>query len=253
MKTTAAKNDWFGRQVTAADFNGDGIDDLGAGVFLKDIGTMKDAGAVSVIYGTHHGLSTAAPRAAQFWTQDSPGVHDQSEAGDYFGHTLAGADFNQDGYADLAIGVRLEDVNGITDCGALEVLYGGPKGLQADASGTTPDDQFWYQGKHGLQDRNRQGDEFSFTLTAGDFNGDGVADLAVTSPFKDLPPGGVDAGQVAILYGLPQSGLQASASRRRRIRWGLAVLPTTSTATGSRTSPSACRRRPWANRLRRGR
>jgi FG-GAP repeat protein len=210
-KTSAQPNDWFGRNLTTGDFNGDGIWDLAAGIFLKDIGSFKDAGAVEIIYGTHHGLDTKGPRSAQFWNQNSPGVRDQSEGGDYFGHTVAGGDFNADGYDDLAIGVRLEDIGSVVNCGAVEVLYGSGKGLRADAVGSTPDDQFWYQGRYGMQDQKRKRDEFGFSLSVGDFNRDGMADLAIGIPFKDIPPGAPDAGQVAVLYGVAGAGLQAVA------------------------------------------
>ena len=52
------------------DFNGDGIADLAIGVPNEDVGTIADAGAVNVLYGTATGVSSASN---QIWTQNTLG------------------------------------------------------------------------------------------------------------------------------------------------------------------------------------
>jgi hypothetical protein len=42
--------------LVAGDFNRDGKDDLAIGVPLEDLGNIRDAGAVNVIYGSDNGL-----------------------------------------------------------------------------------------------------------------------------------------------------------------------------------------------------
>src|SRR5207249_6144676 len=56
------------------------------------------------------------------------------------------ADFNGDGYPDIAVGTIFENI-GSSDlnAGAVNVMYGSAAGLQATGTGG-PDDQFWYQG-----------------------------------------------------------------------------------------------------------
>ena len=72
-------------------------------------------------------------------------------------------DFNNDGFADLAIGVAGEDVGAATQAGAVNVLYGSAGGLQA----TSPDDQFWNQDSPGVKDTAESSDSFRATLGAG--------------------------------------------------------------------------------------
>jgi hypothetical protein len=80
---------------------------LAIGVKWENIGSIVEAGAVNLIYGSASGLITANN---QFWDQDgtfaSEDIKGDAEAFDHFGQTLASADFNNDGYEDLAVGVE---------------------------------------------------------------------------------------------------------------------------------------------------
>ncbi len=72
--------------MAAGDFNGDGFADLAAGASGEDVGSVADAGAVSVLYGSAGGLTTSGGR---LFTQ----VGGLVEAGDEFGEQLAAGDF----------------------------------------------------------------------------------------------------------------------------------------------------------------
>lgn len=111
-------------------------------------------------------------------------------------------DFNGDGFADLAVGVAAEDVAGVLDAGAVNVLYGAPSGVQA----TAPDDQFWTQQSRGVNGQVGLFELFGIALAAGDFNADGFTDLAIGVP------GEAPGGAVNVLYGSP-AGLQTRTPR----------------------------------------
>jgi hypothetical protein len=159
-----------------ADFNQDGFADLAVGV-REDVGAIGGAGAVNVLYGTADGLSGAG---SQFLTQDSPGVGSSAEASDDFGRSLATGDFDHDGYADLAVAAPAEDVGGVFDAGAVNVLYGGAGGLTGTGS------QYVTQNTAGVGSSAEQSDLFGSELTAGDFNHDGYTDLAIGVIFEDV-------------------------------------------------------------------
>ncbi len=115
------------------------------------------------------------------------------------------ADFNGDGFADLAIGVHGED----NLAGAVSVIYGTSSGLSAGGK-FTQHDQFWTQDSPNVADASEAGDQFGRTLAAGDFNSDGYSDLAIGIPFED----GVtqDSGVVQVLYG-SATGLTATGTQ----------------------------------------
>ena len=127
-------------------------------------------------------------------------IKDIAEQADNFGSAVATGDFNKDGYKDLAIGVRGEDIKitttspNIVDAGAVNVIYGsssGPNFLN---------NQIWYQGNNGILDAPEISDFFGDALAAGDFNKDGADDLAIGVPGEDVGSIG-DAGVVNIIYG----------------------------------------------------
>ncbi len=87
IKSSVQTNDRFGWSLAAGDFNGDKKDDLAIGVPYKNLsGGVKNAGAVSVIYGSITGLSALGD---DIWHQDKSGVEEIAEANDNFGWALA--------------------------------------------------------------------------------------------------------------------------------------------------------------------
>jgi hypothetical protein len=150
--------DNFGRP-RVGDFNGDGFMDVGVGVIGEDVGAIVDAGAANVLYGSGTGLSAVGN---QFVSQDSPGILDLAETGDSFGADRSAADFNGDGFADLALGAYLEDVGAVADAGAVNLLFGSAGGLSGAGN------QFWNQDAPGVLDIAETGDLFGFSGGTGE-------------------------------------------------------------------------------------
>jgi FG-GAP repeat len=179
-----------------ADFNNDGADDLAVGVPGENVGSTADAGSVNVLYGTTgSGLSGAG---SQLFTQPVSAV----EVGDQFGSALAAGDFNNDGFADLAVGAPTEDVGSVPDAGAVSVLYGSASGL------STAGAQTFVQPVSAVE----ADDQFGSALAAGDFNGDDADDLGVGAPFEAVG-GTFFAGAVSALYGSGTNGLTTAGAQ----------------------------------------
>lgn len=213
LSDNAEAGDRFGQVLSWGNFNGDNFGDLAVGLPNEDIGTIADAGAVQLIYGSGTGLTATGN---QVWSQNSVlngvAIRDTSEANDQFGSALSGGDFNGDGNSDLAIGVPEEDLSGTTsvvDAGAVNVLFGTGSGL------TSVFNQFWTQDNFDNLEFAENFDRFGSAVAAGDFNRDGAADLAIGVPFEDVQvlsgsqlvevP---NAGAVNVIYGsIPNGGL----------------------------------------------
>ena len=71
------------------------------------------------------------------------------------------------------MGVPIERVDGASNAGAVNVLYGGASGLSATGN------QLWSQNSPDVLDAAEAHDGFGSVLAMGDFNGDGSDDLAV--------------------------------------------------------------------------
>jgi hypothetical protein len=203
--------DWFGWSLAAGDFDGDGRDDLAIGAPQEDHNAAghTDAGAIHVIYGSAAGLSAAGDVTLH---QDSANVLGTADDEDQFGYALAVGDFNDDGRDDLAVGVPGEAAFGLADAGAVQVFRGSNSGL------STNDQLISQDGIRSnanvllgdISDSTEAGDRFGAALAAGDFNGDGYADLAIGAPEEDLEgQAGIHHGRVHAVYG-SSSGIGAA-------------------------------------------
>jgi hypothetical protein len=190
----AGKKDKFGAA------NGDGYADVGVGVPREDAGAERTIGKVHVLFGSAGGIT---PTGSEVWSQASPGVGSGAETGDRFGSSLAAADFDDDGFADLAIGSPGEDFNAIRNAGAVNVLHGRADGLVARKG------NLFAQGYNGLVGLAEVGDRFGANLRAVDVNGNERWDLIVGVPGEDLAA--VDAGAVIVMNGTA-SGLKVTGS-----------------------------------------
>lgn len=174
LEGNAEGGDFFGLSITTGDFNGDGFDDLAAGVPGED----GSSGIVHVVYGSANGLTAAG---SQVWAQGGD-ILGGNEGGDGFGGDVTAGDFNGDGYDDLAVGVSGESSGG----GLVNVIYGSANGLTSNGN------QRWRQGADGISGSRENGDVFGFVVQAGDYNGDGFSDLAIGVPGEDGAEGRVD-------------------------------------------------------------
>lgn len=106
------------------------------------------------------------------------------------------ADFNGDGFDDLAVGVPLEDDGAIADSGGINISYGQLGGLPTNNT-------YWDQNLIGLAPMvNQPGDLFGRSLAWGDFNGDGFDDIAVGVPGKNG-----NTGAVMVVHGSALNGI----------------------------------------------
>lgn len=104
---------------------------------------------------------------------DRQGVAEMTSEG--FGRAVTSGDFNGDGYIDAAVGApRRGDLRD----GRVRIFLGGATGLTRSIE--------LYQTTGGESE-----DRYGYSLAAGDFNGDGIKDLAVGVPGEDARAGRV--------------------------------------------------------------
>jgi hypothetical protein len=185
-------DDDFGAVLVAADFDGNATSDLAIGIPGENV-AGKSPGAVAVLYGFGSGLTA---QNNQLWHQDVPGIGGAVEDNDFFGRRLAGADFNGDGFFDLAVGVPFENFVGHNRAGVLHVIYGSDERLGA------PRGQLWHHDSPNVARAVEASEAFGAGLGAGDFDGDGFGDLAIGVPGERFA-GTESAGGITVLYGAP--------------------------------------------------
>jgi hypothetical protein len=192
---TSEDDDHFAKALLSADFDADGFDDLAVGVpfesklFHEEV---ADAGRAIVIYGSRLGFER---ERTQFWTEDGIVGPGESEAYEGFGSAFAVGDFDKDGFVDLVIDHAGDTAEG-SPTSAVTVLMGSADGL-TDAR--TRDFSAGVEGVPGPPVSS--GRLWLGGLTAGDFDGDGHADLVVAAPGEPDAAGAPDVGAETVFYG----------------------------------------------------
>ena len=196
---TSDTSDRFGHSLAVGNFDNDNYDDLAIGIVGEEVVGQDNAGAVTVLYGTNTGLSAAA---SQLWSQEGV-IEGTVEAGDQFGWSLTTGDFDNDGFDDLVAGVPFEGVDGESDAGAVNVIYGTAAGL------SSTDNQLFSQASPGITLLNEAGDNFGYSLAAGRLDGDGDDDLVIGIARENVGGGATNAGAILVIAGSP-GGLDPS-------------------------------------------
>ena len=121
IEGVAEAGDRFGFALAATDLDFDGYTDLAVGAPFEAIGSVPEAGMVTVLFGGASGLSGQDSVALH---QDKPNTPDEAEARDRFGYSLAAGTLESRFYGSLAVGVPLEDTRSDTDIGMVQVFTG---------------------------------------------------------------------------------------------------------------------------------
>ncbi|MFQ5701690.1 MAG: hypothetical protein ACE5HU_07595, partial [Acidobacteriota bacterium] len=195
--------DHFGSSVVVADLDGDGFDDIIAGAPTADGPSFMraDCGVVYIIHG-----GPSMPGLIEL-SAPSPGPTIQRiigrRMGDGLGRAIAAGDVDGDGRLDLVLGSPLADGRagalGALDVGDVAVLPGAaPSASRIDLKqGPTPAGWTLLRGDN-------PGDQAGSSVAVGDFDGDGIDDIAVAARGADGPDESrPDAGEVFLIMGRP--------------------------------------------------
>lgn len=192
----AIANSYFGSALAMGDFDGDCYTDLAVGMPGETVNGLAGAGAVHIFYGSILGLRLDNDEIFHLdGSKRGFAVAGQASANANWGASLAAGDFDGDGRDDLAVGQPGAAVGAAAGAGSVVVLYGGNNGLKAKGS------QLWSQDEGYINDIAEAGDEFGYSLAAGDLDGDGFDELAIGIPGEGDRSGIPAAGAVAVLYG----------------------------------------------------
>ena len=234
---TSESGDAFGWALAAGDLTGDGRDELAVGNATEDVGTVRDAGTVTVLRGSATGLTTSGALALD---QNLPWVPGTAERGDQFGSGLAIGRVDRGANADLVVGAR--DENGT---GMVTLLRGAAGGLATSGASSVLADAASAAASTGTATTTFNA--FGMRVAVGDTTGDGLGEVVLGVPgtgFATTTTGFLSAGAVVVLAGrttgLSTAGMRVihqdtagvPGTRETSDGWGFAVAVGDATGDG---------------------
>ncbi|NBX06433.1 MAG: hypothetical protein EBR18_10210, partial [Betaproteobacteria bacterium] len=186
---------------SAGDVNGDGLDDLLVGVPAGSPGGRTSAGQAYVVFGKTDN-TTVVLSSLTAGTSSAGFVFNGAGISDYTGYSVSGlGDVNGDGLADVIVGAPKVTALGTNSAGngigRSYVLFGKTDSTAINLSALTSGANslgFLINGQN-------SGGNFGLSVAdAGDFNGDGLADMIVGEPMA-VVMGGADVGKTYLIYG----------------------------------------------------
>ncbi len=222
--------EWAGSSLAGGDVNGDGIPDL----VIAAPGGAEDRpsrrGRLYVLYGSVTGPGRGVDLLPRLMPGISPGAPSRLVSGadvvingaddfDHLGRSLAVADVDGDGIADIIAGAPRADgpMNRRPDCGEVVVVHGATSLPSFIDLGRVPDGV-----RTNVVAGRRPGDLLGTVLTAADLTGDGRADLVIGAPLAEGmagPLGALDVGEAAIVQGGPGLPSFLDLAGRSGSRW----------------------------------
>ena len=180
----------FGAALSIGKVNGQAYQGLAIGAPRADVGGVEKAGAVHLMFGSPAGLTVGANKFIS--VTDLPGgvavpflqFGNRVELGRLRSNTQS-----------LAIASQNETVNGLPEAGALWVLHSG----NGSAIISTSIVERWTASANLRIGVPETGDEFGAGMAIGDFNGDGMNDIAIGA-YADDYSGNIDTGGGAVIY-----------------------------------------------------
>jgi len=177
----------LGRSIAIADFNNDSLDDVIIGAPGYSPEGSPRAGAVYVIYGRkdisgHEKLVVGAGE-----NETSTSIYGDVTNG-RLGWSVGSVDFNTDGFLDLVITMPGSSAELLEYFGQVQIYFGSEKGLSSKPDIIIQSTESFTNLAH--------------SITTGDVDGDGHADLLIGAPFGKQNASGVnfECGEVWIFF-----------------------------------------------------